>query len=385
MSKAITYIDDIDEEVNESYSDDDLFNINSWGADLTFRELITMYEEGELIKPELQRNYVWDKVEASRFVESILLGLPVPSIFLANLEDDTKLIIDGYQRIMTIHDYVKGSWSSDKKSFNLSNSEKINQRWRGKTFAELTESEKRKIRSTTIHAIMFQQIKPEESDTSLYQIFERINTGGRALLPQEIRNCVYQGEVNKLLFELNSNRYWRDLFGTEKIDPRMRDMEFILRFFALKANIYNDKVFQPKKNISLKKLLNNFMGSKENNKIESINKLRNDFEITVKFIHQNFGHNAFFNINKTSNRIRKRFYPTIFDSLMLGTFFVLENNATLIHNNELTTNLENKRLSLLQDEVYRNFITEGTMRTESIKGRVNKIMEDLYDISHISF
>lgn len=118
------YIDQINEELEDSYTNDDIYNINSWGADLSFRELITMYEEDELIKPELQRNYVWEKVEASRFIDSLLLGLPVPSVFLANTHDDRKLIIDGYQRIMTVYDYVKGIWSKDQRVFRLSNSEK---------------------------------------------------------------------------------------------------------------------------------------------------------------------------------------------------------------------------------------------------------------------
>lgn len=77
-------------------SNDDLFNITSWGADMSFRELISMYDDDELLKPELQRKYVWEKAEASRFIESILLGLPIPSIFLANTSDNNKLIIDGY-------------------------------------------------------------------------------------------------------------------------------------------------------------------------------------------------------------------------------------------------------------------------------------------------
>ncbi len=88
-----------------------------------------MYEEDELIKPELQRKYIWEKPEASRFVESILLGLPVPSIFLANTSDSKKLIIDGYQRIMTVYDYVRGGiWKKDGKVFKLSNTKKINEK-----------------------------------------------------------------------------------------------------------------------------------------------------------------------------------------------------------------------------------------------------------------
>ena len=100
-------IEDVMEE-KEQYSDDDLYNINSWGADLSFREIISMYDEDELLKPELQRKYVWSKVEASRFIDSILLGLPVPSVFFAKEPNETMLIIDGFQRIMTVYDFVNG-------------------------------------------------------------------------------------------------------------------------------------------------------------------------------------------------------------------------------------------------------------------------------------
>lgn len=112
-------VDEIKEET-DSYSDDSLFNITSFGTDMTFRELITMYEEGDLEKPEMQRNYVWNKNEASRFIDSVLLGLPVPSIFLAKTKDEKRLIVDGYQRIMTVYDYVqRGIFGGDGKSFTL--------------------------------------------------------------------------------------------------------------------------------------------------------------------------------------------------------------------------------------------------------------------------
>ena len=67
------HIEVIKSEMEDDYSDDSLFNISSWGADLSFRELVSMYNDNELVKPELQRKYVWDKIEASRFIESILL------------------------------------------------------------------------------------------------------------------------------------------------------------------------------------------------------------------------------------------------------------------------------------------------------------------------
>jgi hypothetical protein len=370
-------IEEIKSEIDDSYSNDDLYNINSWGADLSFRELISMYDEDELLKPELQRKYVWEKPEASRFIESILLGLPVPSIFLANTKDSKKLIIDGYQRIMTVFDFVKvGIWKKDGKVFKLSNTERINERWRGKSFSELSEADQRKIRSSTIHAIVFEQKAPKDNDTSLYQVFERINTGGRALMPQEIRNCVNQGNFNDLLFELNTKAEWRHLFGKEEEDPRMRDLEFILRFFALDTEfIKNNKA----SSISLKKYLNEFMGSDYSQCPRVINERRQKFNSVIEFIYENIGENAFYNITSGDDtRIRKRFYPTIFDSLCPAVSIALKR----LGENIPKDNLELKRLELLKNSDFRKYTSEGTMQISHIHGRINLTLEYLFGISY---
>lgn len=371
------YIEKIESEETDSYSNDDLYNINSWGADLSFRELISMYDEDELLKPELQRYYVWEKPEASRFIESILLGLPVPSIFLANTKDDKKLIIDGYQRIMTVFDYVKtGIWKKDNKAFKLSNTDKINERWRGKSFNELSEQDQRRIRSTTIHAIVFEQKAPEDNDTSLYQVFERINTGGRALLPQEIRNCVNQGKFNDLLFDLNKDGNWRILFGKKNEDSRMRDMEFILRFLALDTDYIKT---HPSSNISLKKYLNEFMGSNKSQTDTIIKEREKKFRDVMAFINDNISENAFFNIVAGDpNKIRKRFYPTIFDSICPAVSIAMKR----LGENIPTENLEQKRLDLLQNEDYRKFISEGTMQISHIHGRINLTLNYLFGIDY---
>lgn len=367
-------IEKIKDETNDFYSNDDLYNINSYGADLSFRELITMYEESELVKPELQRKYVWDKTEASRFIDSLLLGLPVPSIFLANTKDTKKLIVDGYQRIMTVYDYVCGIWSKDKKIFKLSNSEKINKKWRNKAFKELSDSEQRKIKSTTIHAIIFEQKEPKEDDTSLYQIFERINTSGRSLMSQEIRNCVYQGKFNTLLIELNQNPKWRKLFGEPNEDERMRDLEFILRYFALDTDyIRNAK----KGSISLKKYLNEYMGNQTSLSDQKLIECKDWFNGLIDFLDFSFGENAFFNVHSTDFiTIRKRFYPTIYDSLMVGTSIALKNGFKSV------LNLESLRLKLLKDEEYRDFITQGTMKIDHIQGRIKKVLKDIYQMNY---
>lgn len=374
MSKEDQIIDRIPDEQNDYYSNDDLYKITSWGADLSFRELITQYQEGDLAKPELQRHYVWDKTEASRFIDSILLGLPIPSIFLAKTIDEKMLIIDGYQRIMTVHNFVTGIFSGDGKVFKLSNSEKINKRWRGKAFNELQDSEQRKIRNTTIHAIIFIQKEPNEDDTSMYQVFERINTGGRSLFPQEIRNCVYQGKFNTLLMKLNTNSSWRSLYGLSNPDSRMRDVEFILRFFALRSGeiLKGDGA----KQISLKKFLNEFMGSSESRRQDILDAREDIFLKTVETVLSLFGDNAFHNISpKEPDKFIRKFNPTIFDSIMIST------SLAFAVNKHCTINVSHgeKRVQLLLDREYQELIKVRTTDIDRIQARIRMALSYLYD------
>lgn len=368
--------DFVEEKENDDdfYSNNDLYNINSWGADLSFRELINMYEEEELLKPELQRKYVWDKTEASRFIESLLMGLPVPSIFLSKVDDDKKLIIDGYQRIMTVYDYVKrGIFTKDNTLFKLSNSKRINEKWRGKSFKELSQEEQRRIRSTTIHAIIFEQKTPK-NDTSLYQIFERINTSGRSLTAQEIRNCIYQGKFNDLLFELNKNYKWRELFGDKEEDSRMKDIESILRYFSLKKdNIPKDKI-----QISLKSQLNDIMYKFNNLKNENLENYKKEFERVIDYIYVNIGSNAFHNISAKTGEVIERFNPNIFDSISLATLYMLENNEEKNKYDDLYI----KRIALLNDIKFKEYISERTTNVENINGRINKAMNYLFGMNY---
>lgn len=367
-TKEKDYIEEIQSEIDDDYSDDSLFNISSWGADLSFRELISMYEEDELVKPELQRKYVWDKVQASRFIESILLGLPVPSVFLAQ-SGSQKLIVDGYQRIMTVYDYMRGIFSTDKKVFRLSNSEKINARWRNKAFSELSTDDQRKIKSTTIHAIIFEQKKPENDGTSLYQVFERINTSGRTLTPQEIRNCVYQGSFNTMLFEINENKTWRELFGTEEADSRMRDLEYILRFFTMKTG---DILDTESKQISLKKALNDFMKTHKEDSPADIQRFKDEFDTTVQLVYDHIGKDAF--RNYTRGKFSKKFHPAIFDAIMVAVFLIHKQGIPLADVSE------EKHIALLENPGFKEATSKRTTDVENVRKRIFLAGEMLFGV-----
>lgn len=311
----------VDEQ--ESYTDDALYNITSYGVDMSFREIISMYVEGDIEKPELQRNYVWSKKEASRFIDSVLLGLPVPSIFLAKTPDSKLLIVDGYQRIMTVYDYMNGIFSGDNSIFKLTKAENIHPNWRGKAYVELTEAQKRSLKMYTIHAIVFEQKQPQ-NDTGMYQIFERINTGGRTLKPQEIRNCVYHGKYNTMLFDLNKNSDWRAIIGTPDEDSRMADVELILRFFAFNSIRMNYD--QQPKQINLVRFLNNYMAQQKCSTDADIDECIGSFEHVMKFLNETIGTNCFRTCKQKNGTIvwAKKVNPVVMDAVCTATVFAQE-------------------------------------------------------------
>jgi len=210
------------EEAEEQEQDTIPYEISYYPADFTLKGYLDKHEAGQLIVPSFQRQYVWDQVRASKLIESFLLGLPVPGVFLYRVRETKHLkVIDGQQRIMTAVRFFKGRF--DDKVFRL---RKVKERWDGKTFDELSESDQFQLHDSVLRATIVQQITPED-DSSIYHIFERLNTGGLNLNAMEIRKCVHSGDLIQMLELLNTNETWRLLIGKPKPDKRMRDVEWI--------------------------------------------------------------------------------------------------------------------------------------------------------------
>ncbi len=209
----------------------------------------------------------------------------------------------------------------------------------------------------------------------MFQIFERINTSGRTLLPQEIRNCVYQGSFNSTLIELNKILPWRELYGLKQPDSRMRDMELILRFLALDSG----KIRSIKsKQISLKKFLNEFMQEKSDDN-NFLNLQTTKFKNVIDFIIVHIGSQAFHNISpKKPHNLVNKINPTIFDSIMIATSFFLKNDENI----EDLGNLEEKRLSLLKDEEYQGLIRVRTTDISRIIHRISLASQYLYNSNY---
>ncbi|HEJ0403691.1 DUF262 domain-containing protein [Serratia marcescens] len=212
------------------------FDIAVSPADPTLELLVNQVNRGDIIIPFYQRNYVWKLEQASKLIESFLMGLPVPQIFLYVNDDDLLEVIDGQQRILSVKYFMDGYFGDEVKGkrqvFKLKGLSEISD-YNGKTFSDLPPKDQRKIRNSTLRAIHIKQLKPNKRNDSVFHIFERLNTGGTQLKPQEIRNAVYRGPIVDILRELNSDPNWKIVLGLKGDDKSQRDVEFLLRVFSL--------------------------------------------------------------------------------------------------------------------------------------------------------
>lgn len=173
-----------------------------------------------------QREFVWGRPQMDRFIESLLLGYPIPGIFLVQQVDRTYLVLDGQQRLRTLADFYDGDHAG--KTFQL---ESVGDRFKGLTYKTLSAEQKRALDNTFIQATIVKTDGSAASLDAVYQVFERLNSGGTQLTAHEIRVALYAGPFIELLRELNSLPPWRELYGPES--KRLRDQELILRIVAL--------------------------------------------------------------------------------------------------------------------------------------------------------
>ena len=237
--KYLTHDEEL--EIDEVVEDDVELDIEVgqrkiiWQAkDFSIREFLTMKNDGELaLQPLYQRNFVATDLIASKLVESILLDVPIPVVYLAEEQDGSYSVIDGQQRLTSFLSFLEGKFP-DTRPFKLSGL-KVLPELNRKLFTELDNELQKKIRSTTIHSII---IKKESNPDIKFEIFERLNTGSTKLNEDEIRNTVYRGSYIELLSELSENPVFHGLVKKDNFKKRMIYRGMILRFFALSEKSY---------------------------------------------------------------------------------------------------------------------------------------------------
>lgn len=228
-----SYYENQVDDYNEISYDPESFDITSYPADWSLSVYQEKYNSDQFIIPNFQRNYVWSIKQASRLIESFLLGLPVPQVFLyKNRVENAHQIIDGLQRITSVVDFLNGYHSSGKFKGQKFELKGIHQHWNKKCFEDLSSEEQFKLKNAVMRAMIIQQHTPD-NDNSVYEIFERLNTGGTPLNPMQVRMCIADGPFTEFLKRINLNPLWRTLINMEKEDDRVQDIEYLLRIFAI--------------------------------------------------------------------------------------------------------------------------------------------------------
>lgn len=275
-----------------------------FGTDFDVHGLVRRLNDGDIVIPSFdpavdtgaalagfQRGFVWKSAQMERFVESLLLGFPVPGIFLVQQPDRKLLVLDGQQRLKTLQNFYSGDLKLDAVADDL----------RELTYAGLDEEARRSLDNTFIHATIVKHDPGNPGDDAVYQLFERLNTGGTNLYPHEIRVALYSGSLVELIRMLNGDTNWRALFGPRS--ARLKDQELILRFLAL---YYAHKSYQR----PLRGFLNHFC--REHRNLEGLDEatVTSLFLRTCAVLRQGIGPKAF--------RARNAVNAALVDSVLVG-------------------------------------------------------------------
>ncbi|MEH1164634.1 DUF262 domain-containing protein [Micromonospora sp. CPCC 205539] len=239
----------------------DEYDLTSTPNDFNALTIFSFIESGAVKIPGFQRHYVWDIKRASKLIESLIIGLPVPQVFLYEEARNRFLVIDGQQRLMTIYFFIKQRFPKREARPRLRNvfmerggipDEVLGNddlfedfalklpdlnpgrpnKFSGLTYSDLDDY-KTQFDLRTIRNVVVKQVKPSGGNSSIYEMFSRLNTGGINLTPQEIRLSLYHSKFYDLLTRLNLDTRWRELLGRPEPDLHMQDVEVLARAVAM--------------------------------------------------------------------------------------------------------------------------------------------------------
>ena len=252
-------------------------------------------------------------------------------------------MLDGHQRLYTLRAYYDGI--IDKEEYRL---EGVQEQFEDKPYRGLDTEDRRRLDDSIIHATVIRQDQPSEDQSSIYLIFERLNTGGVNLQPQEIRVALYHGGFVRVLRKLNDNAAWRNLFGAKS--KRLKDMEMILRFFAF---YYHAQHYRS----PMKDFLNRYMASNQELARQSEAELTKLFEGTTAAIAQSIGDRAFRPVRAVN--------AAVIDSVMIGVARRLA--AGPIQKPE---QLSDRYAALVKTKEYVDAVLAGTSQEANVKTRL---------------
>jgi hypothetical protein len=300
--------------------DSQIINIRTKSLDVSFNELYDMYTDGELIiSPDYQRLFRWEEEKQSRFMESLILEMPVPPIFVIEIKDGEYELIDGLQRVSSyLHFRGEVLGEETTKPLVLSGCD-IVPALNGLTFELLPKPLQIKIKRSFVR---MEVIKKESEPSLKYHMFKRLNTGGELLSAQEIRNCTVRlldSKALDFLDECSQNKNFKNvIYKIGKNSFRMKyDQELALRFFALKNDLQSYKY--PVTEYFTRYLEKITTGEE----IFDYTKEKEIFEKTFYLINQSLGSSAFSSKTKMDNE-KNDFVLYYFDGITIALGRMIE-------------------------------------------------------------
>ncbi|WP_306603502.1 DUF262 domain-containing protein [Azonexus sp.] len=358
------------------------YDITATPNDFNVMTLNSFVESGAVRIPGFQRNFVWDIGRSSKLIESLLLGLPVPQLFLYEQDRNKFLVIDGQQRLMSIFYFIKKRFPRKEKRtelraifdqyggipdevlhddtyfqpFNLKLPGQLpnhENKFRGLNYSTLGDY-KTQLDLRPIRNIVVKQNSPSDDDSSMYEVFNRLNTGGVNLRPQEIRTSMYHSRFYDMLYHVNINDKWRKLIGSSEPDIHMKDIEILLRAFAM---LIDGEKYSP----SMVKFLNQFSKKSEANTKDQNDYLSALFESFILACND-FPDDIF--LNKTNRRFNIAVFEAAFNAASKSAFAerkLIEKNIS-----------EESIRRLAADPEFLEASQEGTTRSTNVEKRLNR-------------
>lgn len=349
--------------------------LSSDRMDISFGELINLYRNKELIiRPEYQRLFRWNLGQKTALIESILLGIPIPPIFVAEDSEGVWELVDGLQRVSTFisffgeldEDLTKIPDDMDEEIVNEEDIRILN-KWELEAGSLIPSLEglnidilPNKFRINLKRAVCRVEILRGESNIAMkYELFKRLNSGGSKLTPQEIRNAIYRGinpVVNELLLELSRDPNFLKLTSLSKQkNHELYDQELILRFVALLNNHENV-------NDNLENYLNHFM-EKE---VVNPNFDKSYYSIIFRDVLQLLDKVGDDKIFRNHNNL---FVPALFEGITIGIAQNIDN-----YRNDLAT-LQERIAQIKSDDEYRRYSGSASNSKSRIRNRLRRAQE----------
>ncbi len=354
-TEADEVVERIESEEEDLDAGSPIYRIRSYPSDPDLEMLHGRWKRGDLIIPEFQRGFVWKPAQASRLIESFLMGLPVPGIFVfvedhARGDDNARqLVIDGQQRLRSVFGFFEGELPPEGRPFKLTG---VDDRWVDKDYADLTYGEQKTLLTSVLRVVNIEQRDPPNDASSIYKIFERLNTGGTTLTPQEIRNSSCHGPFNDMLVDANVDSAWREIFGSLRPDPRMRDVELIVRFLALYEA--SESYSKP-----MKEFITNYMARHQREaKPQSYRDL---FIGTARNVFESLGSKPF--------HVRRGINVAVFDSVMVA----------FAKSQTTPSDICERYQSLVTNTDFTNATTAGTTDVDTVRERLELASQVLFE------